>query len=265
MNQQPMTSLSIFQFTRLSRLPIVHGVTTRAEMLPGDGDINVAGRLPREDALANRCAWAEEIGVDASTIVTGRQIHGNHVRIVDETHAGCGSQSIEDALPETDALITRSVGLPLLVYTADCVPAIIYDPVEHALGVAHAGWRGTVSNIAGALVSEMVREFGSNPSNLVVGIGPSIGPCCYEVGQEVIDAWAALGLDQSGQAIRQVDSRYHLDLWRANELEFEAAGVASANIEASGICTQCQADRYFSRRAANGHRGLFATIAALSE
>ncbi len=258
------STLPIFRFESFARHPLVHGVTGRHPSLPGEGDVNIAGRIPREDALANRAAWADEIGIDASAIVTGRQVHGNSVQIVNETHAGRGATFIEDAIPATDALVTRTVGLPLLVYTADCVPIIVYDASTHTLGVAHAGWRGTVSNVAGALVETMRDAFGSVPNELLVGIGPSIGPCCYEVGGEVIDSWQNLDIDRGDEAVIRSGDRVHLDLWRANELAFESAGVPLERIERSELCTRCESDRYFSRRSGVGHRGLFATIAALA-
>lgn len=263
MSIQATNAASVFQFERLSQFPLIHGVTSRDAALPGDGDINIAGRLSRSDAVANRRAWAAAIGIDASCVVTGRQVHGNRVRLVDQSDAGRGAEVIDEAVPETDGLVTRTVDLPLMVYTADCVPLIVYDPVEHALGVAHAGWRGTVSNVAYELVQTMRREFGSDAGNLVAGIGPSIGPCCYEVGDEVIEAWANTGLDRSRTAVKRVGIRLHLDLWKANQIALESAGVRADHVEVSRICTSCSSDRYFSRRAANGHRGLFATIAAL--
>jgi YfiH family protein len=258
------TTLPLYRFDRLSNAPITHGITTRVSTLPGDGDVNVAGRLPVEDARANRAAWCAEIGVDPIAIVSGRQVHGNRVQLVDAGDAGRGACSIEDAIPGTDALITQATGLPLLVYTADCVPAIIYDTTKHALGLAHAGWRGTVSNIAAAVVEAMKFEFGCDPSDLIVSLGPSIGPCCYEVGDEVIDAWRSLGVDQREDAVvSPAGERRNLDLWRANVLLFCAAGVPRDRIDVAGICTCCESDRFFSRRAGNGHRGLFATVAAL--
>lgn len=263
MSIQATNASSVFQFRRLSQFPLAHGVTSRDLALPGDGDINIAGRLSRSDAVANRRVWAAAIGIDADSLVTGRQVHGNRVRVVDQSDAGRGAEAIDTALPETDALITRTVDLPLMVYTADCVPLIVYDPVKHALGVAHAGWRGTVSVVAYELVQTMHREFGSDAGNLFAGIGPSIGPCCYEVGGEVIDAWANTGLDRDRTAVVCAGNRHHLDLWRANQLALQAAGILADQIEVSRICTSCSSDRYFSRRAANGHRGLFATIAAL--
>ncbi len=254
---------TLFRFDGLARYPLIHAVTTRDPRLPGDGDINIAGRLPCDVAIANRRAWADLIGIDSTALVAGRQIHGTNVRAVDDHHRGFGAVQIEDAIPQSDALITRTIGLPLIIYTADCVPVLLYDPIEHALGLAHAGWRGTVGNIAGEVVAAMQAEFGTRPENLVVKLGPSIGPCCYEVGDEVIDAWRSSGIVQWSEAIVPKEPRAHLDLWRANELAFEAAGVPADHVEHSGICTCCHAKRYFSRRAAQGHRGLFATIAQL--
>ncbi len=252
------------QLPRLLDYPLFHGITTRDPGLPGDGDINIAGRLPREQAVHNRAHWAHKIGVDPSRIVTGRQVHGNGVHIVDRSAAGRGATSIDTAIPGTDALATREIGLPLMVYTADCVPVIIYDPHEHAVGIAHAGWRGTVANVTGALVREMAAAWGSVPANLVACLGPSIGPCCYEVGDEVIDAWKAADVAGHAAAISRPEARFHFDLWRANTLELQVAGVRSENIDVVGLCTRCHADRFFSRRAGNGHRGLFATVVALT-
>lgn len=254
---------TLFHFQGLDAFPLIHGVTTRDPSLPGDGDINIAGRLSREDAVANRRVWADLIGIDASALVAGRQVHGINVQVVDEQHRGHGAVRIEDAVPQTDALITRTPDMPLIIYTADCVPVLVYDPVEHALGLAHAGWRGTVGNIASAVVGTMAAEFGSQPENLIVKLGPSIGPCCYEVGDEVIAAWCASGIERFAEAIVPKEPRAHLDLWRANSLAFEAAGVPVDRIEHSAVCTRCHAERYFSRRAGQGHRGLFATIAQL--
>ncbi|HEX7103661.1 MAG TPA: peptidoglycan editing factor PgeF [Nitrolancea sp.] len=254
---------TLFRFAGLDSFPLIHAVTTRNPSMPGDGDINIAGRLPLDEAISNRRLWADLIGIDASALVAGRQVHGVRVHVVDEQHRGLGARSIEDAIPQTDALITRTTGLPLIIYTADCVPVLVYDPVEHAVGLAHAGWRGTVGNIAGSVIAAMCAEFGSRPANLIVRLGPSIGPCCYEVGDEVIDAWRASGVEHLMEAIQPMEPRAHFDLWRANSLAFEAAGVLADHVESSGICTCCHAERYFSRRAGQGHRGLFATIAQL--
>ncbi len=254
---------SIFRFERLADYPVIHGVTSRDSDLPGDGDINIAGRLPREHAIQNRARWCEVIGVDSARIVTGRQAHGDRVRIVDRSDMGRGALSIEEAIPGTDALATREIGVPLMIYTADCVPIVLYDPNEHVVGLAHAGWRGTVKNVAGALVREMAQAFDANPADFRAYIGPSIGSCCYEVGEEVVGAWNATDVPDHMSAVSQPRERYHFDLWRANTLELRSAGVRTENIELAGICTKCHADQYFSRRAGNGHRGLFATIVEL--
>ena len=101
---------------------------------------------------------------------------------------------------------------------ADCVPILLYDPRRHVLGLAHAGWRGTVGKIAAETVRTLTEAFGTDPADIVAGIGPSIGPCCYEVGQEVIDAWRATELAGWRRPVIERDSGYHLDLWAANRL-----------------------------------------------
>jgi YfiH family protein len=149
---------------------------------------------------------------------------------------------------------------------ADCTPIIVYDPAHHALGVAHAGWRGTVSKIAVALVEAMSDAFGSEPAALIAGIGPSIGPCCYEVGEEVIaaartafereverrDGWPLLFSDGAAT---------YLDLWSANRVLLEWTGVRQ--IETARLCTACHRQRFFSHRAEAGKTGRFAMVAAL--
>jgi len=258
-----LESSAVYQFADLFDYPLIHGVTTRDLSLPGDGDVNIAGRLPLEDAFGNRRNWSLLLGVDAESLVCGRQVHGNTIQLVDERHRGCGADDIATALPATDGIITRTPRLPLMIFTADCVPVIVYDPVQHALGLAHAGWRGTVANIGGGMVAAMNAAFGSQPADLIVKLGPSIGPCCYEVGDEVISAWLDSGIERAIEAVKPAIPRAHLDLWSANRLAFESAGVRSDKIEHSGLCTRCHADRFFSRRAGQGHRGLFGTIAEL--
>jgi copper oxidase (laccase) domain-containing protein len=108
-------------------------------------------------------------------------------------------------------------------------------------------------------------ELGSRPSDILVGLGPSIGPCCYEVGREVIEGWDALGVDPERQAVIERSPRPYLDLWTANELALAAVGVPWTNVERAGICTRCHSQHFFSRRAGVGHRGLFGAIIALSD
>jgi YfiH family protein len=155
-----------------------------------------------------------------------------------------------DAFPATDAIVTDVPAVAPGVFVADCVPLLLYDPRQHALGVVHAGWRGTVALIAAAAVARMTEAFGTRPAELLAGIGPSIGPCCYEVGDEVIAAWRAADVERAEAAVSRPES-YHFDLWMANRLALERAGVPRRRIEWSGRCVRCERERFFSYRAAS--------------
>jgi YfiH family protein len=135
---------------------------------------------------------------------------------------------------------------------ADCTPVLLADPKRKVVAAAHAGWRGSAVRVAGAAVSALVEAFASRPKDLIAGIGPAIGPCCYGVGEDVVAAFA----DRPGLLM---DGR--LDLWEANRLALVEAGVPADQIEVAGVCTQCQSDRFFSHRANKGEpAGRFAAL-----
>jgi YfiH family protein len=157
-----------------------------------------------------------------------------------------------------DALVTDTPGLPLCVIMADCVPVVVHDPVRGALGLAHAGWQGTVARIASATVRALVDRFGSDPADLVGAIGPSIGPDEYEVGPDVVErARAAYG---DAAPIRRLDGRTFFDLWAANAHDLRSAGVGA--IEVAGLSTAQHLDEFYSWRVARD-TGRFATVAML--
>jgi polyphenol oxidase len=246
-----------------------HGFTRK---LPGwwrDGDVSlVTGDDPAEVA-ATRRAWGEAIGVDASSAVAARQVHGRAVAAVTMADRGRGAAVLGTGIPATDALLTDVPGLPLLMCFADCTPILFHDPVRGVVGIAHAGWRGTVADIAGATVQTMLSRYGSNPRNLLVGIGPAIGRCCYVVDAPVINAWTALGVHDP-DVIREVDPaggkrQWRFDLARANRRLLERAGIPSDQIEDIGICTSCHVADYPSHRAEHGQAGRFGAIIALRD
>lgn len=217
--------------------------------------------------VRNRARVAAITGAPA--LVFGRQVHGKRVTAVPEGYSG-------GAFDDTDALITSATRLPLAVLTADCAAVFLFDPKQRAIGIAHAGWRGTVAGIAALTVVRMGDEFGSDPADLVAGIGPSIGPCCYEVGAEVIDAFTDANAEMADEVFVDPDiasagsfrasmneGRKHLDLWRANELVLVAAGVRESAIEISRLCTACRRDLFYSHRGEKGVTGRFAGVIAL--
>jgi YfiH family protein len=164
-------------------------------------------------------------------------------------------------IPGTDGLVTNAPGVGLLLRFADCQPILLYDRAHHALGLIHAGWRGVALGIARRAVEAMQDAFGSRPEEIVAGLGPAIGPCCYIVGQNVA---AAMGyaLPNWRQVMSPLDEdQWRFDLPAANAQQLAAAGVRE--IEQAHLCTACNSEEFFSHRADNGRTGRFAVLAYL--
>ncbi|MFO7269892.1 MAG: peptidoglycan editing factor PgeF [Sphaerobacter thermophilus] len=247
-----------------------HGITGRTSQLPAEGTVTNRPGLDPAIVTANRAAWSAAIGVDAACWTYGRQVHGAQVALVSRN--GHRPDMSDDTFPPgtwiqgRDAFVTAEPGIPVVAFCADCVPILLHDPKRGAVAAIHAGWRGTVADVVGATVRTMQERLGCDPRDLIAGLGPSIGPCCYEVGDEVIEAWRATGLDPDGHAVRRVDNRTIFDLWHANRSALIAAGVPAEQIEVSGVCTRCNADRFFShrsRRATGAPPASFAAVIAL--
>ena len=190
------------------------------------------------------------LGLEPGQVVSPWQVHGASVGIVGREHIGA-------ICPETDALLTTTPGVPLMMRFGDCTPVLLCDPVQRVAGMAHAGWRGIVAGVIEASVQTMTEELGSDVKDIWAGIGPTIGPCCYEVGadvaQEVSDACPS-----EAEVIRRVNGRVHADLPGAAEAQLRAEGVE--RIEQAGLCTSCRVDEFFSHRAEDGETGRFGIV-----
>jgi polyphenol oxidase len=207
----------------------------------------------------NRRRFAEALGVASQSVISCRQVHGTTVAKVDWDDAG-------RLIDGTDALITDEVRLPLSLVFADCVPVLLYDPVHHALGICHAGWRGTLNGAATATLWAMIAAYGTNPLDLLACLGPSIGPESYEVGEEVVQmAKAKLSEPERCLNWPAGKERAHFDLWQANRLLLEEAGVPAVQIEVAGIDTASNIYDFYSHRAEQGKCGLFGMMAWLDE
>ncbi|MBO9305956.1 peptidoglycan editing factor PgeF [Thermomicrobium sp.] len=250
-----------FRFARLSALGIPHGVTKRDPSLPAFG--SVSGNATISIVLANRRAWWERLGVPLEHTVFARQVHGTRVTVVTASERGRGALEPGTGIPESDALVTTERNLPLAMICADCVPVLLYAPDVPAIGVVHAGWRGTVAGITRQAVHILCTLCSARPERLWAFLGPSIGPCCYEVGEEVITAWLATEPSNGHQAVLSRNGRAIFDLWRANELLLVEGGVDPAHIERAGICTRCHAGEWFSYRANGSRAGAQAAVIAL--
>jgi YfiH family protein len=270
--------LNLLKVSHLDKLPwLVHGFSTRLggfSRAYGGNALNLG--FTKDDSKAaverNRATFLRELGSGTKTwpLVTLRQIHSDIIRFV-------------DAQPESqlagDGLITATPGLLLGIQTADCLPVILVDPKRRAVGVFHAGWRGTAKRIVEKGVGEMRLHFGSPPRDLKAAIGPGIQGCCYEVGAEVREkfesqfAYAAklfreveesdpvrekypmLFLTARAPGHSVLPKKIYLDLVEANRQQLLAVGVPAKSIESSKLCTNCRTDLLFSYRAEKGCTG----------
>jgi polyphenol oxidase len=206
----------------------------------------------------NRERLAAALGLEAATIVHCRQIHSTGIAKVDWSDAG---QWQEDM----DGLITDAVGLPISLLFADCVPILIYDPVQHALGICHAGWRGTVNGMTSLTLWALQAAYDTDPATVIACLGPSIGPASYQVGEEVI-ALAQAKLPNADRLFSfgaTPTQNPTFDLWQANADQLSAAGVPANQLEISGIDTAQNTHEFFSHRAEQGQCGLFSMTAWL--
>jgi YfiH family protein len=212
-----------------------------------------------DKVLKNRRRLAEAIGIPPDQFTIARQIHSGNVRVICDEQRGSGSTDQENAILDTDAMVTDTPGICLIVLVADCVPMLFFDPLKKAIGVAHAGWRGTLQSIAFNTVTTMEKAFGSSPGNIMVGIGPSIGPCCYRVGPEVISQVESVFQGSNDYIInKSKDGQSSFDLCKANLEQLLHAGVERENIEIAERCTCHEPKLFFSYRNQRGDTGRFA-------
>lgn len=216
-----------------------------------------------EKVIDNRKLFCNAIEINYHNIVTAEQIHGDHIVYVNEEHIGKGSVSYEDAIKGTDALITNCRNVPLMLFFADCVPVIIVDPIKKAIAVSHAGWKGTVKKIAQKTILAMEKNFQTQSQDCLIGIGPSIGQCCYEVDEVVVDEFKKEFKEKTDLCIKKYRNKWKLDLWMANKLQLMEIGVKEENIDCSNVCTSCNSDLFFSYRADHGSTGRIAAIISL--
>jgi YfiH family protein len=232
---------------------------------PPYDSLNLGLRVGDEDerVVANRRRLFDAFGMPLERSVWCKQIHADRVVVVDAGDAGRGSTEEETIVEETDALVTDTPDLPLCVTVADCVPVAIFDPQRQVVGLAHAGWGGTVTRISSRTVGVMGEQFGCDPASMVAAIGPSIGPAAYEVGEDVIErAEEAFGGRASEILTGGEGGKALFDLWSANRIDLEAVGLPSERIEVSGIASEAQLEDFYSHRLEGARTGRF--IAAVS-
>lgn len=248
-------SVPYFRFESIPSERVSHGVFTRHGGVSPDpwSSLNFSitvGDSP-ENVQQNRTLAHAALGLDPARLMDRYIAHTAITWHVDERHLGMDA-------PDSDGIVTSAPNISLMMTFADCQPLLVYDPARHALGVSHAGWRGTLDGMALSLVRAMEAE-GSRASDLLVGLGPAIGVCCYEVGAEVA-ALARTWPDGEQWLAPGRGKRPHLDLSAANESILRAAGVQQ--IERADLCTACHTNLFFSHRTER-RTGRFALVASL--
>lgn len=231
--------------SRLIPASFVHGFTERAGgVSPAPYDsMNVGFKWGDASAnvVANRALVQQASG--ASHFMLAKQVHGTAVAVVTKL-----DDAQQVATQEADAVVTGDEDVAVGVIVADCVPVLLVDPVTGACAAVHAGWRGTAANVAGETLKTLQKNMGSRPQDVFAAIGPSIGPCCFEVGDDVVSALTARLPQQADLFSPGPRGRMHADLWRANVALLQTAGVPADHIEVLGQCTHCQPQRFFSYR-----------------
>jgi len=207
----------------------------------------------------HRRAFYASFGYAPEQVVGAKQVHGAGVARVAAKDGGRGALGRGDAIPGVDALITDTPGIALVMFFADCLPIMLIDEPHRAIGLAHAGWRGTIADVAGNTVRAMAEAFGTDPADLRVDLGPAIGGCCYEVGPEVAERFRAI----DPAAVAEQSPRDHVDLVAANRSLLQRRGVLASAIHGTGLCTACRVDTWFSHRAERGNAGRFGAIIGL--
>jgi len=295
--EQQRDNACFLQFHNLQRFPnLIHGIFTRDggySDAPYKG-LNTSGALRGGDNLdnvvRNRQLALHSLALDDYPCVTLWNVHGADVLIpdihnwrTDWAHRSYYEQTwASQEIHKGDALITQQCGMAIALSFADCTPIALYDPVEQVIGIAHGGWRGTARGIVIATIDAMRENFGSSPRNIYAGIGPTIGPCCYEVSQDVQDLF--MGVQDFEDVPTQEQYRrltresavfsvvnlpnkdsLCLDLWETNRRQLLMAGLLPEHIEVAEICTSDNVNHFFSHRAEHGKTGRFPMIMALSE
>lgn len=208
-----------------------------------------------ENVTENYKRICKSAGFDFDSLTASAQDHNTFVRAVTSENKGVGIYKPRD-LQSVDALITNEKGVTLVTYYADCTPLFFVDTKQKAIGLAHAGWRGTVGRIGEKVVNKMTELYGTNPANIVAAIGPAISVCCYEVDKPCADNFYALSdLDSSRFVFPKENGKYMIDLLETNRQILVAAGVKNENITVSDVCTNCNSELLWSHRATKGKRG----------
>ena len=242
---------------------VVQGVSTRMNGMSEAPFATLNLGFHTEDdpdkVLLNREIFCNRLEISLDCMVCAKQTHGENITVIEKGDWGKGCEDYESGIEDTDAMVTNVPDIFLMVLVADCAAAVFYDPEKKAAGIAHAGWRSTLAGISGKTVAKMKEAFGSKPEDILCGIAPSIGPCCYEVKEDVVRSFVAAGLalpeatqalqlQKNSSCIEKREGKYYLNLWEINKKQVIDSGVKEENIEVSRLCSSCHSELFYSAR-----------------
>jgi YfiH family protein len=263
MIREAIEGVAWYQFEGLEGTGVTHAFLTRlgGVSAPPFNTLNL-GHTVGDDLAAveeNHQRAFAALRISREQVVSPYQVHGAHVRPVGQAHTGT-------VQPATDGLLTTTPGVALLLRFADCVPLLLFDPVHRAVGLIHAGWKGTAAGVVPAAVAAFTHHIGSRPGDLWAGVGPAIGPCCYQVEPDMAEAIARACPDEA-DVIQQRDGAQrdvglYLDLPGAVRAQLKAAGIGQ--VEMANLCTACHTKEWFSHRAEHGRTGRFGALVMLA-
>ena len=251
--------VDFYSFEKFSDIPMCrHAISVKSLTQPYVFSMALHTGEEKESIIHNRKKVLSMLKWKAPVhFVLANQTHSNHIEIINKKISR-GWESQEDAIVDCDALITDKKDVVLGILTADCVPVLLLDRQKGVIAAVHAGWKGTQKQIVAKCVAKMVEVFDCNAEDIIAGIGPSIGRCCYEVGKEV-----AIHFDDIPKAYDSVGEKFMLDLPFINKTQLLGAGLKESNIEMSQVCTSCEVERFFSYRKEQGCSGRFISMIGL--
>ena len=236
----------------------IHTVTTKRSLEPYVFSLALHTGEDAETIVDNRKKLSSLLEEDSKLhFVVANQTHSDRIEIISKSETK-GWQGVEDAVSNCDALITKQKGVMLTILTADCVPVLLYDKNKEVIAAIHAGWKGTKAKIVAKTLQKMIEVYGCDPKEIIAGVAPAIGRCCYEVGEDVAKHFFSepRSFDVRGE-------KYMLDLPLINKKQLLDSGLLEEHIEMSGICTACEVDKFFSYRKEQGCSGRFMSMIGL--
>ena len=253
--------LDLYRFSHFENTPILlHAVTTKSMDFPYAFSLALHTGEEIQSIVQNRELLSHVFQQEKPLhYIVANQTHSDNIKTITKVETK-GWKVLEDAVSDSDALITDVPSVVLTILTADCVPILLYDKKQQVIAAVHAGWKGTKAKIVSKTIKKMLSQYRSNPTDIMVGIAPSIGACCYEVGYDVAEHFMHIPKGCTAKA-----DKYMLDLPYINKQQLLDVGIKEKNIEMSNLCTACEVERFFSYRKEKGCSGRFMSMIALNE